>query len=71
VPYTPILDIAPILKSTLDLIERTEYPHKGHPKIEGVRKCLLDAIEAIHELEALQAEYLEQSGRASSDGKLK
>ena len=37
-------------------MEHTEYPHKGHPAIEGVRKCLKNAIAAIHELEPLQAE---------------
>ena len=55
-PYKPILNIAPVLKSTLHLMEHTEYPHKGHPAIEGVRKCLKNAIAAIHELEPLQAE---------------
>jgi len=55
VPYRPILNIAPILKSTLHLIEHTDYPHKGHAAIELVKKALQDAIAAIHELERLQA----------------
>lgn len=59
VPYTPILNITDILKSTLHLMEHTEYPHKGRPEIEHVKKALRDAIAAIHELEALQADAVE------------
>lgn len=53
-PYTPILNIGPILQSTLDLVEHTEYPHKGNPALLHVQKALRDAIAALHELEALQ-----------------
>ncbi len=54
-PYTPILNIAHILQSTLHLIENTEYPHKGSPALEHVKKALRDALDAIHEVEQLQA----------------
>lgn len=55
-PYTPILNIGPILQSTLNLVEHTEYPHKGSPALLHVQKALQDAIAALHELEALQVE---------------
>ena len=56
VPYTPILNIAPVLQGTLSLIEHTDYPHKGHPAIEHVKSSLRDALAAIRELDALQAD---------------
>jgi len=59
VPYTPILNITDILKSTLHLMEHTEYPHKGRPEIEHVKQTLRDAIAAIRDLEALQADAVE------------
>lgn len=62
-PYTPILNITDILKSTLHLMEHTEYPHKDRPEIEHVKKTLREAIEAIHELEALQADAVEHQLR--------
>jgi hypothetical protein len=65
VPYSPILNIIPVLESTLHLIERTEYPYKGHPSIETVRRALREAIEAIHELEPLQAATVQQSKHAN------
>ena len=60
VPYTPILNITDVLKSTLHLMEHTEYPHKGRPEIEHVKQALRDAIAAIHELEGLQADAVER-----------
>jgi hypothetical protein len=65
VPYTPILNITDILKSTLHLMEHTEYPHKGRPEIEHVKKSLRDALEAIRELEVLQADAVEHHLRPS------
>ena len=65
-PYTPILDLAQLLNSTLYLIEHTEYPHKGHPALEHVKSALRDALEAIHEVEPLQAEVTGQSIPADS-----
>jgi hypothetical protein len=56
VPYTPILNIAQVLQGTLSLIEHTDYPHKGHPAIEHVKSSLRNALAAIHELDALQAD---------------
>jgi hypothetical protein len=56
VPYTPILNIAHVLQGTLSLIEKTDYPHKGHPAIEHVKSSLRNALAAIHELDALQAD---------------
>jgi len=58
-PYTPILNITDVLRSTLHLMEHTEYPHKGRPEIEHVKITLREAIAAIHELEALQADVIE------------
>jgi hypothetical protein len=55
-PYSPILNIAHILKSTLYIVEHTDYPHKGHPALDHVKKSLRDAITAIKEVEVLQAE---------------
>lgn len=55
-PYTPILNIATVLKGTLSLIEHTDYPHKGHPAIEHVKSSLREALSAIQEVEALQAD---------------
>lgn len=55
-PYTPILNISDVLKSTLHLMEHTEYPHKGRPEIEHVKESLRNAIVAIRELEVLQAD---------------
>jgi len=56
VPYTPILNIAHVLQGTLSLIENTDYPHKGHAAIEHVKSSLRNALAAIHELDALQAD---------------
>lgn len=55
-PYTPILNIAHILQSTLYIVEHTDYPHKGSPALEHVKRSLRDALEAIYEVEQLQAE---------------
>ena len=55
-PYTPILNIAHVLQGTLSLIEKTDYPHKGHPALEHVKSSLRNALAAIHELDALQAD---------------
>ncbi|HEX5324996.1 MAG TPA: hypothetical protein VFW40_14525 [Capsulimonadaceae bacterium] len=66
-PYTPILNITDVLKSTLHLMEHTEYPHKGRPEIEHVKKALREAIEAIRELEALQADAIERHLRPDPD----
>lgn len=55
-PHTPILNIGPILQSTLHLVEHTEYPHKNSPALLHVQKALREAIAALHELEALQLE---------------
>jgi hypothetical protein len=65
VPYTPILNITDVLKSTLHLMEHTEYPHKGRPEIEHVKTTLRDAIEAIRDLEALQVDAVEHQLRPS------
>jgi len=40
-------------------MEHTEYPHKGRPEIEHVKQTLRDAIAAIRDLEALQADAVE------------
>jgi hypothetical protein len=58
--YTPIINIVHILESTLYLTEHTDYPHKGHPAIAHVQSALRNAIAAIHELEPLQADAVEQ-----------
>jgi hypothetical protein len=58
VPYTPILNIVHVLQGTLSLIEKTEYPHKGHPAIEHVKSSLRNALAAIHELDALQEDAI-------------
>jgi hypothetical protein len=48
-------------------MEHTEYPHKGRPEIEHVKKALREAIEAIRELEALQADAIERHLRPDPD----
>jgi hypothetical protein len=63
-PYTPILNIAQLLQGTLYLIDHTDYPHKGHPAIEHVRTALQNAISAISEIEALQADATERHLKA-------
>lgn len=55
-PYTLLLNITDVLKSTLHLIENTEYPYKGRPEMEHVKESLRNAIAAIRELEALEAD---------------
>lgn len=55
-PYTPILNMAHILESTLYLIEHADLPHKGHPALEQVKRSLREALASIKEIEPLQAE---------------
>jgi len=69
-PYTPILNIAHVLQSTLYLVEHTEYPHKGHPAIEHVESSLSAAITAIKEVEVLQAEATGQAAPPASPDKV-
>lgn len=48
-------------------MENTDYPHKGHPEIEYVKMTLRDALVAIHELEALQADAVEHLVRPNPE----